>query len=261
MKPRRVILHAGPHKTGTSSIQKVLRDQCFDAFYYPKIGQWHDGAHHNLVFSLIPELRRADAEPMDPAELLDQLQKELDQVSHETLLISSEFLSTGCATRVVDWLVSHGIADPVGMQALLVERDLLNRAASLYNQAVKDPFIGETRDPDEWLNDEAANLSLEPMLIDLQAAGAAVEVIAYEPAQSLVKRLLIAAGARQEELPDEMPWTNISISEPVLMALLEVNRALPKVEDRIKCREQILKSLSPAFTFSNPNIFLQARRV
>lgn len=260
MTPRRMILHAGPHKTGTSSIQRVLRDQHFDAFYYPRIGQWHDGAHHNLVFSLIPELRRADAEPMEPAELLDRFQEELAEVDHDTLLISSEFLSCGCATRVVDWLVSHGIANPVGIQALLVERDLLNRAASLYNQAVKDPFVGETRDPDQWLNEEAANLSLEPMQRELQAAGATVEVIAYEPAQSLVERILLAAGARQDELPDEMPWMNISISEPVLVALLEVNRALTKVEDRLKCREQIFNNLSPAFTTSSPTIFSQSRR-
>lgn len=74
-------------------------------------------------------------------------QKELAATPRETLLISSEFLSSGCAEQVVKWLVRHGIANPQGLRALLVEREQRSRAASLYNQEVKDPYVGETHSP------------------------------------------------------------------------------------------------------------------
>ncbi|MFQ6538974.1 MULTISPECIES: hypothetical protein [Aphanothece] len=255
MKPRRLILHAGPHKTGTSSIQAVLRDHVFSAFHYPKTGQWPDGSHHNLVFSLVPELRRGDAEVLDAADLLEQLQRELADVQQQAFLISSEFLSTGCAARLVEWLVGHGLADPDGIRALLVERDLLSRAASLYNQAVKDPYVGETRSPDAWLSEEATSLRFEPIQAELRSAVTAVDVLSYEPAENLVQRVLMAAGAHQEELPDKMPWTNISMSEPVLKALLEVNRTVADPEERIQRRNQLFHLLRPAFTPSSPRLF------
>ena len=72
----------------------------------------------------------------------------------------------------------------------LVERELRSRAASLYNQAVKDPYVGETRSPQQWLKEEEAKLRFEPMIEDLEAAGLGVEVLAYEPAESLVHRAL-----------------------------------------------------------------------
>jgi len=252
---RRLILHAGPHKTGTSAIQAVLRERQFEAFYSPRSGQWPDGAHHNLVFSLIPELRRPDAEAVEPAVLLEQLQAELAAVQHDTLLISSEFLSLGCATRVVAWLVEQAIAQPDGIRVLLVERELRSRAASLYNQAVKDPYVGETRSPKEWLAEEEAKLRLEPMVADLQVAGLEVEVLPYAPAESLVQRLLVAAGARQEELPEQVQWTNISMSEPVLMALLEVNRTVSDPEERVTRRKELFQMIRPAFAPSSPMLF------
>ena len=258
---RRLILHAGPHKTGTSALQAVLRERQFAAFYYPSSGQWPDGAHHNLVFSLIPELRRPDAEALEPQHLLEQLQDELSAVQHDTLLISSEFLSTGCAARVVAWLVEQGIAQPDGIRALLVERELRSRAASLYNQAVKDPYVGETRSPQEWLAEEEAKLRLEPMVADQQAAGTKVEVLPYAPAESLVQRLLVAAGAKEEELPDQVSWRNMSMSGPVLMALLEVNRTVSGPEERIARRTELLQSIRPAFAPSSPMLFEGAAEV
>jgi hypothetical protein len=259
MKPRQLILHAGPHKTGTSSVQAVLRDQSFEAFYYPKTGQWMDGAHHHLVFSLIPELRRADAESLEPEELLLQLQSELAGIRHDTLLISSEFLSTGCAKRVLSWLIDYGIVDPEGIRTLLVERDLLSRAASLYNQSVKDPYVGETRAPDQWLEEEASKLSFDLMLDDLQASGTFVEIIPYEPGDRLVPRLLMAAGAREEEIPHQIPWTNTSMSEPVLMALLAVNRSIADPLQRIEHRTRLFEEMQPAFVPSSPELFGNAR--
>jgi hypothetical protein len=258
--PRHLVLHAGPHKTGTTALQAILRDHPFEEFYYPKTGQWYDGAHHNLVFSLVPELRRADAESIEPEELLRQLQNELAEVHHDTLLISSEFMTTGCAEKVLRWLASHDIIDSQNIQALVVERDLFSRAASLYNQAVKDPYVGETRSPDQWLEEEISNIFLGPMLVDLKAAGASVTLLPYEPAETLVGRVLLAAGAYADEIPQQVPWTNVSMSQPVLMALLDVNRAVKDPLQRLEQRARLFEEIQPACVESNPDLFSPALR-
>lgn len=259
MTPRKLILHAGPHKTGTSSIQAVLRERHFEAFYYPRTGQWPDGSHHNLVFSLVPELRRADGDNLEPNELLRGLQAELAEVSQDTLLISSEYLSTDCVHPVLNWLIQHDIVDPLAIWVLVVERDWLGRAASLYNQAVKDPYIGETRGPDQWLQEEQSSLNLEPTWNSLRDAGILVEVLPYEPAESLVKRFFLAAGAHADEIPEQIPWTNTSMSEPVLLALLDVNRSISDPLQRIEQRTRLFDQFRPAFEPSSPKIFSEAR--
>ncbi|MBM5816341.1 MAG: hypothetical protein FJ083_07065 [Cyanobacteria bacterium K_Offshore_surface_m2_239] len=257
--PRKLILHAGPHKTGTSSIQAILKEHKFDAFYYPQTGQWYDGAHHNLVFSLVPELRRADGDTVEPPELLRLLQEELAQVQHDTLLISSEYLSQEWIHPVLEWLIGHDIVDPKAIWILVVERDNLSRAASLYNQFVKDPYIGETREPDQWLQEELSALSMESILTNLQKSGYTVEILPYEPADSLVKRFLLAVGAHEAELPEQIPWTNVSMNEAVLKALLNVNRTVADPDERIAHRTQLFQDFQPAFVPSSPQIFSCAR--
>jgi hypothetical protein len=123
---------------------------------------------------------------------------------------------------------------------------------------VKDPYVGETRGPDHWLEEEAAKLSFQPMLDDLQAAGTTIEVLPYEPVDSLVSRVLMAAGAMEEELPQQIPWTNTSMSEPVLMALLAVNRSISDPLQRIEHRSRLFEELQPAFVPSSPELFLNA---
>ena len=256
---RKLILHAGPHKTGTCSLQAIFRYYPFKSFYYPKIGQWPDGAHHNLVFNLVPELLRPDAEILSQDELLLGLRTELEEAPQDTLLISSEFLSTGCAGQIFNWLVENSFVDKSQARGLLVERDILSRAASLYNQSVKDPYIGETRGPDQWLEEEIDTIGIEPMVANLESAGINVEVIPYAPSESLVKRVLMAAGAEEEEIPQEIPWANPSMSEQILMALLEVNRTEPDPIERIRHRTRLFEEIQPAFVLSSPNLFACAR--
>ncbi|MFM1799305.1 MAG: hypothetical protein RLZZ117_1583 [Cyanobacteriota bacterium] len=255
MAPRRLLLHAGPHKTGTSSIQAILRDRGFKSFYYPRTGQWYDGAHHQLIFSLIPELRRPDGESIEPNDLEMLLKTELESVKHDTLLISSEYLSGECLPRVLDWLISRQIADPKDVRGILVERDMLSRAASLYNQSVKDPYIGERRSPDQWFHDERSNLLLEPMVNRMRSAGIMVDVLPYEPASSLASRFLLAVGAHADEIPEQIPWENMSMSKSVLLALLDINRSIADPLERIAQRTRLFETHQPAFELSTATLF------
>ena len=61
----RLFIHAGPHKTGTSAIQHILRGHDDSVVYYPKRGLWADGAHHGLVFNLYQDFARPEVERLD----------------------------------------------------------------------------------------------------------------------------------------------------------------------------------------------------
>jgi hypothetical protein len=80
-------------------------------------------------------------------------------------------------------------------------------------------------------------------------------MLAYAPAETLVQRVLMAAGAEAEEVPDQVPWRNISMSKPVLRALLEVNRTVGDPEERIARRTELFQSISPAFLPSTSRLF------
>lgn len=199
------------------------------------------------------------SEALEPKLLPEEFQAKQAEACKVTLLLRSEFPSLGCAAPVLAWSVEHGIVLREGIRALLVERELRSRSASLYNQAVKDPYVGETRSPQEWLAAEEAKLGLVPMVADLQAIGAPVEVLPYAPAETLVQRLLMAAGASPDELPDQVPWTNTYMSEPVLMALLEVNRTVTDPEERIVRRTELFQEIRPAFVRSTSDLFVLRR--
>ena len=92
------------------------------------------------------------------------------------------------------------------------------------------------------------------MIEDLEAIGAGMEVLADEPAESLVQRLLMAGGAIEGGLPDQILSTN-TISEAVLRALLEVNRTVREPEGRIAWRTELFQRIRPAFALSPPMPF------
>lgn len=53
--PRRLLIHVGPPKTGTSAVQHYLRSEATPGLIYPEAGRWADGAHHNLVFNFFED--------------------------------------------------------------------------------------------------------------------------------------------------------------------------------------------------------------
>jgi hypothetical protein len=110
------------------------------------------------------------------------------------------------------------------------------------------------------LEEEISNIFLGPMLVDLKAAGASVTLLPYEPAETLVGRVLLAAGAYADEIPQQVPWTNVSMSQPVLMALLDVNRAVKDPLQRLEQRARLFEEIQPACVESNPDLFSPALR-
>jgi hypothetical protein len=83
-----LILHAGQHKTGTTSIQAFLRDHraalAGEGMYVPRTGMAHGGTHRPLVDDLLDPARRDGA--------IDQLRLELEAAQPGRVLISAERL-------------------------------------------------------------------------------------------------------------------------------------------------------------------------
>jgi hypothetical protein len=58
---RKLFIHAGPTKTGTTAIQNFLRDYDGSQVLYPKTGQFGSGAHHNLVYNFLDDFSNSGA--------------------------------------------------------------------------------------------------------------------------------------------------------------------------------------------------------
>ena len=95
---RTLFVHFGWHKTGTTSIQALVRQnrdllERTRHLYYPRAGQGGD-AHHVLACSVL------DSDPPDDS-LLNQLKRELDlDTEWETALVSSEMLNAATDQQV-----------------------------------------------------------------------------------------------------------------------------------------------------------------
>ncbi|MEM9010418.1 MAG: hypothetical protein AAGE18_04275 [Pseudomonadota bacterium] len=142
----RVILHIGPGKTATSTIQheltKMRRPLARAGWLYPRTGllhRWRGTAQHGIGYSLVARPaewqrhhRRFPAQKVWPA-----LTRELARARRcDTALISSESMANldrEALERIPDLLWGHEV------EIVLVEREPLARMESLYAQVIKAP--------------------------------------------------------------------------------------------------------------------------
>ncbi|MEO1554799.1 MAG: hypothetical protein AAFS01_00085 [Pseudomonadota bacterium] len=142
----RLILHTGLHKTGTTSVQKMLHQNrhvlAEQGFLYPETGQTDRTAswgHHDLAYALRTEAKgRA---------VWQDLRAEAERAQLPTVIVSSEELSllpfpTLPALRPYK-LISE-IFQGYDITVLCYLRPQADMLASLYNHQVKS--IGETGD-------------------------------------------------------------------------------------------------------------------
>ncbi|WP_444908840.1 hypothetical protein [Microbulbifer sp. TRSA005] len=90
---RKIYLHIGTHKTGTSSIQKFMSDNYSNlikyGFLYPKVARVSHGSHHNLQFQITND-PRYKTKLGGWVELL----KEINESNCENVVLSCEAFST-----------------------------------------------------------------------------------------------------------------------------------------------------------------------
>jgi hypothetical protein len=107
-RPLEVILHAGQHKTGTTSIQSFLAERSDElaghGLYVPTTGRFWTGTHYVLISALADEQQEKAA--------VRQLAAELAEVEQDRVLISGEvakhWIVEGAGARLIDNLRAAG---------------------------------------------------------------------------------------------------------------------------------------------------------
>jgi len=225
-----LFLHVGPAKTGTSAVQHILRRHDNSIVVYPKVGLWADGSHHNLILNYFGEYNRPEVVREDPARLLARIGEEARR-SNRDIVISSETLAGQKDVVGFSAALEREIGEPLRVEFVVVVREHFERAASLYNQRVKDAVTGETRDPDGFLAAQARSLCYANLLKRLGQTGFALSVLNYHPAEDCVQRVLERFGFPQQPVA-RYPIRNVSLSRPALVASLAATRVAGFPDER-----------------------------
>lgn len=247
--PRTLFVHVGPRKTGTSALQQVMREHDNSVVVYPKVGLWDDGSHHGLVFRFRGVERRG-TQPMatartdktealeDAGTLFRKVEAEVAR-SDKDILISSETLRLGSQVEeFVNALRPHVGGPSTKVKLLVTYREHFARAASWYNHRVR--AVGETRTPDEFLNNVAESLCYAPLLRDFAKLKFDVTVLAYEPAESTIARILAHIGFPASAMP-EAPASRVSLSPKGLLTKLAINNCVADPTRNRECYRRFRK--------------------
>jgi hypothetical protein len=247
---RTLYLHVGPAKTGTSAVQHILRNHDNSTIIYPKVGMWADGSHHNLVLNYFGDYARPEMVRENAESLFARIGEEA-RASDRDLLISSEILAgRRNLGEFVQALQKQLGGDPFRVEAVMVAREHFERAASLYNQRVKDAVSAEPRNPDAFLVEHAPRLCYANILRNLRRTGFEITVLNYHPAEHCVARVLRHLGFRRKRIP-ETPARNVSLSSKGLIATLAANRLGAPQE-----RERFVSALCRMPRFFAPSRFI-----
>ena len=211
-------------------MQHILQRHDNSVVIYPKVGLWADGSHHNLILNYFGEYTRPEVVREDPAGLLARIGEEARR-SDRDIVISSETLAGRKDVVGFSAALEREIGEALRVELVVVVREHFERAASLYNQRVKDAVTGETRDPDVFLAAHARSLRYANLLKRLGQTGLGLSVLNYHPAEDCVQRVLERFGFPQQPV-SHYPVRNVSLSRPALVASLTANRVAGSPDER-----------------------------
>jgi hypothetical protein len=227
---RTLYLHLGPAKTGTSAVQHILSRHDGSIVLYPRVGLWPDGSHHNLVLNFFGDYQRPEVAQENPERLLAQIGREAAD-SDRDVVISSEILAGRYNLGEFISALQAAIGEDCRVVLVVVAREHRERAASLYNQRVKDAVLGESREPDAFLIDHPERFCYNNLLRRLQKSGFEFAVLNYHPAEDFVARCLALFGFPPDRIPPA-PRRNVSLGRLALVSTLAANRVAGSHEDR-----------------------------
>ena len=160
----RYIIHAGPRKTGTTSIQKCLdihRELLLaHGVYYPKLIQ-NVNAHHQIPSALSGSLEAIEAQSnqdfsdFDLCKHLNEIYNTAESLKCNTILLSSEAFSGLTISNFVSFCEMILLTPDDSIEILWVDRDLSSSVNSFIWQGIN---IG-----DHW--DEKDRPNLEKLIL------------------------------------------------------------------------------------------------
>ena len=241
MSTRRVFLHIGLHKTGTTYLQNVLRAnraQLADqGVLYP------GGAGQPVqVFAVWDLLGRRPRGASD-ARITGAWAATVDLVNgsdHPTVLLSDEHLSLASprqartAVQAFDGAEVHVVVTARDLARVLVsawQEEIKNRGAWTWQQ-----FAGAVRDPDAAARNPARGFWMRqdlPAILETWQTAVPTErvhVVTVPPAGApsgvLLDRVASVVGFDPERLTEEPPWTNETVGLAGTEALRRLNERL-----------------------------------
>lgn len=224
---RKLYIHVGPMKTGSSAVQHFFITQDDLPLLYPRVGLWADGAHHNLVQNFYGDYRRPEIVRSDIGEMFAEIGR-LAAARPGDLLISSEALVGRDVGALVRALLPHLGKDAWQPEILIVFREHFARISSLYNQAVKDGFALEQGEPDDFLRRNTH--SYADMVRRMELFGFPLTPLNYHPSETFLPRFLAQVGIAGGGGDNEP--RNVSLSVPALIAALAVNVTADTADQR-----------------------------
>jgi hypothetical protein len=194
---------------------------------------WADGSHHNLAFNFYGDFRRPEVVRIDVEAAFDEIAAQA-HCTGRNIVISSEQLVSTDVGRFISAL-SGRLDNTWSVEIILVCREHYERAASLYNQAVKDFVSGERRMPGDYLRAlQASGATYAGMVKSLRRSGYPLRLMNYHPAANFAERFLRHIGFQpgEEPVPE---LRNMSMSVKGLIAVLAANTVAADAEERAWC--------------------------
>ncbi len=244
---KKIILHCGMPKTGSSALQVQLaqsrEDLCRYGYDYLPMGDFKKAAQGQITSGNGAELARAYLNPEHPASLAAR-REELTGTfrsriaeSENHVILSSEFFSATPRPLLAE--LTAALEDLGKVQLVFFAREQLNALASTYVQQVKRHLL--TDYPDTYF--DGWNISKSPMMDyygyfnRLRSLVPSVEITVrpYELSKSHDKGLIglllemIDAQVPGEVLPADSR-INLSPSPQEIRLMLEVNKHQPRMQ-------------------------------
>lgn len=262
---KKVFLHIGAPKTGTTYLQQVLdrnREAMKEAgVLYPRI---HLDAHHTAVWDL-----RGTFEDVPGGRKMtghwDELVRQTLDWEGQTVVVSSEMFVFSDAEEARRILGSFGDCE---MHVVYGARDLLRQIPAVWQEQVKnrrvtpyqdflDDVLGKRRKP---LSQHFWTAQDAPAVLERWGQGlepARVHVLTAPPTGSgpdlLWRRFAGIVGLDGEDYPSEAPAVNVSLGVTSAEVLRRYNERYGKDIPILRYRAKFLSQLMPALTEAVPD--------